>query len=88
MPIISQFYGIVVSMYFNDIDKHHKPHVHIQYGEYACSFDFEGNLLAGNIPKRQRKLVEAWIEIHKEELIALWNVIQSGTGSFNIEPLK
>lgn len=88
MPIISQFYGIIVSMFFNDCDRHHTPHIHVQYGEYTCSFDFNGNILAGTIPNKQRKLVEAWIELRQEELITLWSILQNGTGSFYIEPLK
>ena len=88
LPIISQFYGIIVSMFFNDADRHHKPHIHIQYGDYHCTFDFDGNILSGKIPNKQRKLVEAWIELRQEELVTLWSIIQSGKGSFYIEPLK
>ena len=88
MPIVSQFYGIIISMFFNDTDRHHLPHIHVQYAEYRCSIDFNENLLSGNIPNKQRKLVEAWIEIRKEELIALWNILQSGSNGFTIEPLK
>lgn len=88
LPIISQFYGIIISMFFNDIDKHHLPHIHVQYAEYRCTFDFEGNILSGKIPNKQRKLVEAWIEIRKEDLITLWNMLQDGNGCFTIEPLK
>lgn len=36
----------------------------------------------------QLKLVQAWIEIRKEDLITLWNMLQSGNGCFTIEPLK
>lgn len=88
MPIISQFYGIIVSMFFNDTDRHHKPHIHVQYAEYHCTFDFDGNILSGKIPNKQKKLVEAWIELRREELITLWKIVQDGTGSFYIEPLK
>ena len=86
MPIVSQFYGIIISMFFNDTDKHHLPHIHVQYAEYRCTF--EGNILSGNIPNKQRKLVQAWIEIRKEDLNTLWNMLQSGDGCFTIEPLK
>ena len=88
MPIVSQFYGIIISMYFNDIDKHHLPHIHVQYAEFRCSFDFDGRILSGNIPNKQRKLVEAWIEIRKEELITLWNLLQNGDKGFRIDPIK
>lgn len=87
MPIVSQFYGII-SMFFNDTDRHHLPHIHVQYAEYRCSFDFEGNSLSGNIPNKQKKLVQAWIKLRKEDLITLWNMLQDGNGCFAIEPLK
>ena len=88
MPIVSQFYGIIISMYFNDTDRHHLPHIHVQYAEYRCSVDFDGNILSGTIPNKQKKLVFAWIELRKEDLITLWNMLQSGNGTFTIEPLK
>ena len=85
---MSQFYGIIISMYFNDTDRHHLPHIHVQYAESRCTFDFNGNVLSGNIPNKQRKLVEAWIELRKEELIALWNILQDGNKGFSIDPIK
>ena len=88
MPIVSQFYGIIISMFFNDIDKHHLPHIHVQYDKYRCTFDLKGNILSGNIPNKQIKLVQAWIELRKEDLITLWNTLQNENGSFTIEPLK
>lgn len=88
MPIVSQFYGIIISMFFNDTDRHHLPHIHVQYAEYRASFDFNGNILSGNLPNKPKKLVEAWIEIRKEDLLTLWNMLQNGNGSFMIEPLK
>lgn len=88
MPIVSQFYGIIISMYFNDTDRHHLSHIHVQYAEYRCTYDFDGNILSGSIPNKQRKLVEAWIEIRKEELITLWNILQDGNKGFSIDPIK
>ena len=77
MPIISQFYGIIVKMFFNDKEKHHLEHIHVN-----------GNILAGNLPKKQKCMVEAWIEIHNEELKALWRTINEDNEYFKIEPLK
>ena len=89
MPIISQFYGIIISMYTNELNtKHHKPHIHIRYNNLKAVYDFECNILAGDIPYKQRKLVEAWIIIHKEELIELWDLLQEGKEYFKISPLK
>ena len=69
-------------MFFFVFYRHHLPHIHVQYAEYRCSIDFNGNLLSGNIPNKQRKLVEAWIEIRKEELNALWHILQNGNNGF------
>ena len=89
MPIISQFYGIIVTMYSNEeSSKHYKPHIHIRYNNSKAVYDFNCNILAGDIPYKQRKLVEAWITIHKRELINLWKILQEGKEYFKIEPLK
>lgn len=89
MPIISQFYGIVISMYAHEQnEKHHKGHIHVRYNADKAVYDFEGNLLAGKMPYKQEKMVEAWIVIHKEELISLWGLLKEGNGFFRIAPLK
>ena len=45
MPEISRFYGLVIKMIFNGNDKHHKPHVHVYYGEYEASVGLDGEVL-------------------------------------------
>ena len=60
MPTISMFYGIIIQMMFNDNDRHHKPHIHVKYGEYRATISIDGELLAGSIPVKQLKLVLAW----------------------------
>ena len=88
MPVVSQFYGIIISMYFNDSDKHHLPHLHAEYAEFECSFDFQGNLLRGEMPSKQRKMIEVWIALHKEELEALWKAMIAHNDFFKIDPLR
>lgn len=88
MPIISQFYGIVVTMYFDEKKgKHFKPHIHVRYNEYKAVYDFSAKKLEGEMPLKQRKIISAWIVIHKEELITLWKYMQEEKGYFKIEPL-
>lgn len=83
------FYGVLILMYFYDNKKHHLPHVHAEYGEYEASFSIEdGVILAGNFPKNKTKLVQAWIEIHKEDLFVDWKLAVAGEPVFKIEPLK
>lgn len=85
MPTISMFYGILIRMYYDD---HNPPHIHAVYGNNTACFTFDGELFEGSLPKKQRKLVEAWIEIHHDELTANWKLAQEGEPIFKIEPLK
>jgi len=83
------FYGLIVSMYYLDNKRHHLPHIHVKYQELEAVFSIEtGETLEGVLPNNKRKLVEAWIEIHKEDLMADWSLAVSGQTIFTIEPLK
>ena len=63
MPVISMFYGIVVRMYGLDTQHHNLPHLHAQYAEFEASISLEsGEILAGALPRKQLRLVQAWIE--------------------------
>lgn len=76
-------------MYFFDNKKHQAPHIHAQYAEYqAVSSIPSGDLLDGDFPNKQRKLVEAWISIHEDELMADWTLAVSGQQPFKINPLS
>lgn len=88
MPTISMFYGILIRMFLKDYAQHNRPHIHIKYQEYNAVYSLDGELIDGEIPNRQRKLVEAWIELHHDELIADWELAVNGELPFKIEPLK
>lgn len=51
-------------------------------------FSMEGEIIEGTIPPSKKKLVEAWIEIHKEDLFANWKLLDEGEQYFKIDPLK
>jgi hypothetical protein len=83
------FYGIIVQLFFFDTDKHRNPHIHVRYAEFTASIDIENaEILDGKIPQRQLRLVQAWIEIHRDELMADWALAVEGNTPFKIEPLK
>ena len=89
MPVISMFYGIIVLMYFMDNKRHKKPHVHIRYQDQEAVFSIpDGKHMEGKLSKNKIKLVEAWIEIHRDELMANWALATRGEPIFKIEPLK
>lgn len=89
MAVLAMFYGIIASMYFFDNRRHKMPHIHVQYqGEEAVISIPDGVVLEGNIRGNKLKLVQAWIEIHKDELMADWQLASQGQPIFKIDPLK
>jgi hypothetical protein len=76
-------------MYFYDNKKHSKPHIHAEYAEHEASISIEdGSILGGTLPSAKMKLVQAWIEIHREELLANWKLAVAGEPIFKINPLQ
>jgi len=89
MPTISMFYGILVSMYALDIQKHHLAHIHVRYNEFKAVIALPGGeVLEGELPNRQMKLLQAWIELHQDELMADWHLASTGQTPFKIDPLR
>ena len=89
MPAISMFYGIIVYLYFMDNKQHNVPHIHARYQEHEVIVSIpDGDVLQGNIPNSKMKLLQAWIELHKEELVANWELAASGQQPYKIEPLR
>lgn len=89
MPAISMFYGILIMMYFYDDKKHSMPHIHAEYAEHATTIAItDGSVLAGSLPPAKMKLVQAWIEIHRDELMADWKLAVAGEPVFKIDPLR
>ena len=69
-------------------DDHVPPHIHARYQGHEASFTFDGNLLKGDFPRKQRKLVEAWVLLHAEELEADWELAFNLEHPFRIDPLR
>lgn len=89
MPCISMFYGLLIYMYFFDNKEHKIPHIHVEYQGKKSVFAIESaELIVGDISNKHRKLVEAWIELHRDELLADWQLAISGQDLFKIEPLR
>ena len=83
------FFGIIISIFFEETAKHHLPHIHARYSGKKASMAIEtGEILAGDFPSKQLKLVQAWIEIHRDELNANWELAMSGEEPFRIAPLQ
>jgi len=69
--------------------QHHLAHFHAYFQGEAAVFSIDPvELIAGGLPQRQRRLVEAWAELHQAELLADWTSLNSGRAASPIEPLK
>ena len=88
MPTLSMFFGIIIRMYYAP-KEHNPPHIHVYFQDFKAVINIQAfELMDGELPPKQLRLVFAWIEIHKDELIADWDLCQNGDKPFSIEPLK
>ena len=87
MPEISRFYGIIIKMFFND---HVPPHFHAEFGEYKAMISITtGEILEGEMPNKQLKLIQAWVILHEEELMANFEGLRKLPVAWHhIDPLK
>jgi hypothetical protein len=88
MPVISTFHGIIIRMYTLDNQHHSLPHLHARHAEFEASISIEdGEVLAGEISRKPLRLVQAWVELHRDELMACWHLAVAGQKPFRIDPL-
>ena len=88
MPVLSSFYGIIVRMYKESGGRHKMPHIHAEYSGDELVIALDGTVIEGELPRGKMKLLEAWMEIHREELEANWTLLSNGEQFFRIDPLK
>jgi hypothetical protein len=76
MPVVSQFYGISIRMFYND---HVPPHFHAVYGEHELIVCISPiSILEGKAPNRVRSMVLEWTALHQQELSENWNRCRPG----------
>ena len=86
MPTISQFYGIIIQMFWNE---HAPPHFHATYAEYKATVDIKNlRIMEGNLPRRATQLVLDWAELHQTELLEDWDLCLGNHRPNTIAPLK
>ncbi len=85
MPRISAFYGIVIAMYHRE---HGVPHFHAIYSGARASIAIETlGVLEGSLPRRVQRMVEEWAELHRDELLANWQLTRDHQPPERIDPL-
>jgi hypothetical protein len=89
MPELARFFGIIIRMFAEAGGPHHRPHFHAYYQEHVGIVAIDRiEMLAGNLPRRQRRLVVAWAELHQDELLDDWERLQEGRPPLRIDPLQ
>jgi hypothetical protein len=88
MPVLSIFYGIIVRMYREAGGRHNLPHIHAEFSGNEVVVALDGTVLEGEIPKGKMKLLEAWMEIHRDDLEAHWKLLSGCEQFFRIDPLR
>ena len=85
MPRISAFYGIVIAMFFAD---HPPPHFHARFGEFEAQVSIAtGEILNGSLPRRAHSMVREWVDLHRAELEADWELARHDQPLVTIDPL-
>jgi len=85
MPELSRFYGIIIRMFSEPGERHHVAY----FQQHSAVFSISPvALIAGDLPQRQQRLVEAWAELHQGELLSDWNLLLDGRRPVPIVPLQ
>lgn len=85
MPEISRFFGIVITMYY---DEHPPPHFHARYGKKGVVIRIEDGAVSGKLPPRAVGLVLEWWSLHQAELATNWQLLMEGKEPKKIQPLE
>ncbi len=88
MPTIAMFYGVIIRMYYAP-GEHNPPHFHAYYNEFKATISIDSiEMMQGELPRRQLRLVKAWAELHQDELRANWQLAMNGEEPCRIPPLQ
>jgi len=89
MPEISRFFGIIIRMFPETGERHHLPHLHVYYQNETAVYTLDPiELIAGTLSRRQRRLVEAWMELYQEELVENWQLVNNDEPIHRLPPLQ
>jgi hypothetical protein len=85
MPRISQFYGVIIFMDYND---HLPPHFHAEYAEHEAIYIIDTlDILRGELPRRAHSMVVEWALAHRAELRDNWDRARARIPLLEVQPL-
>ena len=78
----------VIRMFAEVGGQHHRPHFHAYAGDLAAVFSVDTiEMIGGSMTQRDQRLIEAWAELHRDELLRDWELLQGGKSPAKIAPL-
>ena len=84
MPEISRFYGIIIRMRYND---HPPPHFHARYGGQDVTVEIMTGRVSGTMSRPALNLIWAWLDLHRDELLANWELARAQEALQSVPPL-
>lgn len=69
-------------------DNHNPPHFHIRYGDYDAIITIDEGIVKGSIPRSVLKHIFTWMDLHRDELMNNWHLLQNGKEPLRISPLQ
>ncbi|WP_230976835.1 DUF4160 domain-containing protein [Pseudothauera rhizosphaerae] len=89
LKMIAAFYGVVVAFVTGRAWRGRPPFVMAQWQGAEAGVDVASNtVISGFLPEHKLVLVRAWVEIHREELLANWHAGGPEGEFFRMEPLR
>jgi len=85
MPIVSNFFGIIIYMYWRE---HHPAHFHAKYGNDEIIVEIETGKVTGKMSPKAISLIQEWRELFKKELLLDWNLAEERKNLKRIKPLE
>jgi hypothetical protein len=86
MPTISEFFGILILMFYDD---HAPPHFHARYGEHEVVIRIDPvGVLRGRFPPKALSLVIEWAQMYQKNLMDDWNYAANNKKLHKIPPLQ
>jgi hypothetical protein len=85
VPIISRFFGIIVTMNYRE---HGPPHFHAWYSGHEITVRIGDGSVTGEMPKRALGLIMEWMQAHRDELADNWSRAEARLPLVGIAPLE
>jgi hypothetical protein len=89
LPRVSAFYGIVITMYPNEVMHPGRPHFHARYAGAKATYDIQTlKAIVGRLHPRANRLVVEWGRLHQFELRRSWELARASQPPLLIDPLR